>query len=408
MQAGFPPSSEAPGEFPHASDLQYINRIVKATVSTGFEMYNPHSEKALVELKQMGFTQVILDWPNLHQAAADCGLKFVLAHWWNDKTTEEEILSAVERARSVDRGSLIGFSVMDEPERNSPDTPFGFYVDLYEKLKPIFAQEFSGTRLEISHWGPLARWTDEHYEYFSYLYEAADVMRIMPYPDLHEAPLCEVFLMMQRTQRLMKLADRRIPLVVILQTWVLPPENKLPEIAELRVMLWQAMLCGAETVSFFDYNQDVWSQTPGFAEQFRELMQEATSFQRRFGGMTAESTMSRDGVLSARVKSSDGKFHQILVNTRRTAVGSLDPLAVLISEIRGSEESVAACDVPSCRQTCDVCHSWNSASGMSVICHQNHGLATTWCRDRAETVFSACSSRPRSDRRCRLRRRLRR
>lgn len=276
----------------------------------------------------MGFTQVILDWPNLHEAATKAGLKVVLANWWIDKTPQEDIERGLKQAREVDPQSLVGFSIMDEPGRNAPDTPFGYYIDLYQELKPKFQKEFPGTRLEISHWGPMAGWDEKYYDYFSFLYEAADVMRIMPYPDLHEAPLDDVFFMIQRSRKVMGIAGRDLPLVVILQAWVLPPENKLPEIEELRVMAWQAMLSGAETVSFFDYNTEVWKKTPGFESGFRQLMSELTAFSHRHRNDTVTTSIRNDGVLVSQLTSPDGRITELFVNTRRDLVASFQPLEV--------------------------------------------------------------------------------
>lgn len=310
------------------SNAEYVGVPMTVRIPQRFEMYSPHSTEALRDLKSMGFTQVILDWPNLHDAATKAGLNVVLANWWIDKTRPEDIEKGIERAREVDPTSLIGFSVMDEPGRNSPDTPFGYYIDLYEELKPKFQREFPGTRLEISHWGPMASWDETYYEYFSFLYEAADVMRIMPYPDLYEAPLDDVFFMVHRSRKLMKIAQRELPLVVILQTWILPPENKLPEIDELRVMAYQAMLSGAETVSFFDYNTDVWKQTPGFEVGFRDLMAELTTFSRKHRDDIATSSIRDDGIVTATLISSAGTRTQVDVNTRRKAVGTMTALEV--------------------------------------------------------------------------------
>ncbi len=310
------------------SNAEYIDVPITARIPQRFEMYSPHSTEALHELKSMGFTQVILDWPNLHSAAVKAGLKVVLANWWIDKSKPQDIEKGIERARKVDPKALIGFSVMDEPGRNSPDTPFGYYIDLYEDLKPKFRSEFPGTRLEISHWGPMANWSEEHYQYFSLLYEAADVMRIMPYPDLHEAPLDDVFFMVHRSRKLMTIAQRELPLVVILQTWVLPPENKLPEIDELRVMAYQAMLAGAETVSFFDYNTDVWKKTAGFEDAFRKLMTELTTFSHRHRNDTATTSIGDDGILTATLFSPSGVRTRVEVNTRREVVGTMRGLQV--------------------------------------------------------------------------------
>ncbi|MGE0760969.1 MAG: hypothetical protein AB7O38_28415 [Pirellulaceae bacterium] len=232
-------------------------------VSQRFEIYNPHSREQLEALRQMGFTQVILDWPTLHADAAELGLDVVLAHWWTVATNPAEIDQAVEFARQVDPQRLVGFSMMDEPERNSPETSFQFYRSLYQDVRAYFDRERPGTKIELSHWGPLASWEEEDYRRFVPLYRAADRMRLMPYPDLDEGPLDEVFLQMVRSRRVMQLAGRELPWVVILQTWVLPEEPKLPTIDELRVMAYCAMLGGAETVSFFSYDPAVWDRTPG-------------------------------------------------------------------------------------------------------------------------------------------------
>lgn len=310
------------------SNAPYLGVPITGRVARRFEMYSPHSEQDLRELKSMGFTQVILDWPNLHAAATQAGLKVVLANWWIDKTLPEDVEQGVQRAREVHAESLIGFSVMDEPGRNSPDTPFRYYIDLYERLRPRFREEFPETRLEISHWGPMANWNEGHYENFSLLYQAADVMRIMPYPDLHEAPLDDVFFMVHRSRKLMQMAQRELPLVVILQTWVLPPDNKLPEIGELRVMAYQALLSGAETVSFFDYNTEVWDQTAGFREGFRELMAELTAFSLQHREDMVTSTVDADGVLAATLLSPTGVQTAVVINTRRHAVRTLQPLEI--------------------------------------------------------------------------------
>ncbi|MEO2013816.1 MAG: hypothetical protein ABGZ53_05540 [Fuerstiella sp.] len=325
-----------PAELRRRSNEEYVGKKVRTTVTQRFEMYDPHSEQALAELKAMGFTQVVLDWPHLHKAASDVGLDVVLANWWTQDTKPEEFEVGLERARKVAAGALIGFSIMDEPGRNAPDTPFGFYIDLYEQLKPKFAEELHGTCIEISHWGPMASWDSRYYDYFSFLYEAADVMRIMPYPDLHEGPLDDVFFMIQRSRKMMQIAERELPLVVILQTWLLPPNGKLPEIEELRVMAWQAMLSGAETVSFFEYNLDVWNETPEFHEQFRQLVAELTALSLRYRTCSVETEMREDGILHSTLTSPSGLMTQIEINTRRHSVGFLKPLEIRETMIRSS------------------------------------------------------------------------
>jgi len=341
-----PLAPEPPVEkFPPRANSEFIGRQTVGPVTRRFEMYDPHSPEALKALKEMGFTQVILDWPNLHRDATEIGLDVVLANWWTDKTTPEEIERGIELAKQVDPARLAGFSVMDEPERNSPETPFGFYTELYDQMRPRFDREFPGVRLEISHSGPYRSWDQRYYDHFSFLYEAADVMRIMPFPDLNEGPLSDVFFMILRSRELMRIAGRELPLVVILQAWVLPPESKLPEIAELRVMAWQAMLAGVETISFFEYNTDVWSQTPGFHDQFAGLMKELTGASSRLRDATIRSRIDAEGVLHAHVSWPNGRTESIVVNTNRTSVGNLAPLAVV-------QTSALPSQAPACPQIC--------------------------------------------------------
>ena len=164
----------------------------------------------------------------------------VLANWWTQETKAEEIELGLNWARQVERRRLSAISLMDEPERNSPDTPFSYYRDLYTNLRARLDREMPHVALEISHWGPLSSWTPEFYAAFAPLYQSADRIRLMPYPDLNEEPLSEVYYQMLRSRRLMKLTGRNLPQVVILQTWMLPENPKLPTMAELRVMAYLA------------------------------------------------------------------------------------------------------------------------------------------------------------------------
>ncbi|MCM2374644.1 hypothetical protein [Aporhodopirellula aestuarii] len=323
-----PLSSKDPDEIRARNIAQFIDAHVACRMTQRFEMYCPHSEEELRKLKSMGFTQVILDRVELHEMATRIGLKVVLGNWWSHQTTPDEIERGLLWARAVDPKTLVGFSVQDEPERNTPETHFDFYVDLYKRLKPVFRKEFPTTRIEISHWGPMAALTDAQLQYYSLLYNAADVMRIMPYPDIHEAPLDDVFFIMQRSRKIMTLADRQLPLVVILQTWIHPPKSKLPEIDELRVMAYQAMLAGAETLSFFDFNQQVWNQTPGFSDRFAELMAELTSLSERYREHEIDTYITQNGIVKSTLTSSTGEVSRIELNTHRHAVGGFGPLEV--------------------------------------------------------------------------------
>jgi hypothetical protein len=226
--------------------------------------------------------------------------------------------------------------MMDEPERYSPETRFVFYRSLYRDLRARLDKEMPAVKLEISHWGPLDYWTDDQYANFATLYQATDRIRLMPYPDLNEGPLSDVYWQILRSRRLMQLAGRELPQVVILQSWALPENPKLPTIDEMRVMAYSAVLGGADVLSFFNYDPQQWAQTPGFTEGFTRLMRELTQFSRQYREATVESRMNRAGVLSAVIKPKAGYATSIVVNTNRDAVDGLAALEVKI-EVSGPQ-----------------------------------------------------------------------
>ncbi len=341
-------ASEEPSPIDNA---EFFEVAVQARITQRFEIYDPHSLEDLQAVKAMGFDQVILDYPNLHATATELGLDVVLANWWHQDTTGESIDAGLALASKVQPGRLRGISVQDEPERNSPDTPFKYYVDLYQQLKPRMTDELRDVRLEISYWGPLRSWDQRYYEYFSYLYESADVMRLMPYPDLHEDPLGEVTLMMHRSRRAMQLAAVEIPEIVILQTWVLSPENKLPTVPELRVMAYQAMLNGAEILSFFEYDPELWSQTPGFSDGFSELMRELRGLSRRWSEAELTTILHANGILESQAAWPSGGIATIKINTNREPTDGLQALEIrdsslapqpLANQVLAAETSLAA------------------------------------------------------------------
>jgi hypothetical protein len=327
-----PRDGRLPDNVPVSNEVFEGARIT-SELAQRFEIYNPHSTDDLRAVKAMGFDQVILDWPQLHVEASEMGLDVVMANWWTKDTSAEEIQAGIDRAKAVDPRFLSAVSMMDEPERHSPDTPFSFYRQQYERLRDELDGERSHVLVEISHWGPLHIWPERAYDYFVPLYQSADRIRIMPYPDLFENPLNEVYYMMLRSRRVMRLAGRDLPQAVILQTWVLPPDPKLPTLAELRVMVYQAMLAGADTISFFNYDPQTWQQTEGFTEGFAELMREVTRFRDRFRCATVHTSMDSEGILRSRLFQPNGEEVEVLVNTNRTSVGGLAALEVVTRTI---------------------------------------------------------------------------
>lgn len=315
---------------PWAASVSSAGVTTTGHITRRFEIYNPHSVQEIEAVKRMGFTQVILDRHDLHSVATEAGIDVVLANWWTLETDPQDVEKSLARAMQVNPQHLVAISMMDEPERYAPDTPFVFYKTLYLKLRRHLDQQSPHVKLEISHWGPLRSWPPEIYEAFVTLYQAADRMRLMPYPDLDESPLRDVYLQMMRSRHIMQLAKRDLPQVVILQTWVLPDAPKLPTIDELRVMAYEALLGGADTVSFYNYDPAVWSQTAGFTEGFVDLMSELTAFANRYAGSRVVSSMDADGVLSATLYPNGDLPVSVKVNTNRTTTNGWEPLAVSI------------------------------------------------------------------------------
>jgi hypothetical protein len=342
-QADQQPSETVNRQEPIANS-QFFEIEITTRITPRFEIYDPRSEDDLHAIKAMGFDQVILDRPNLLAAATHLGLDVVLANWWHQDTPNQTIEDTIALAKQVQRGRLRAISVQDEPERNSPDTPFKYYVDLYQRLKPRLSNDLPGVQLEISYWGPLQSWNQDYYEYFSYLYESADRMRLMPYPDLHENPLGEVSLMMHRSRRAMGLAAVNIPEVVILQTWVLPPEDKLPTLPELRVMAYQAMLNGAEVVSFFEYDRELWSKTAGFHAGFAELMRELRDLRARWANAELRTVLHVNGILESHALWPSGGRATIRINTNRDPAAGMRGL-----EIQDSSLATDCCGVTKLR-----------------------------------------------------------
>ncbi|MFN9971453.1 MAG: hypothetical protein ACK58T_16345, partial [Phycisphaerae bacterium] len=99
------------GESLRVDNSVYQNQMVRGRVSDRFEIYNPHSEADLLDIRRMGFTQVILDWPNLHAAATGLGLDVVVANWWTIDTETAKVEEAIRIAQSIRRDKLRGISM---------------------------------------------------------------------------------------------------------------------------------------------------------------------------------------------------------------------------------------------------------------------------------------------------------
>lgn len=107
------PDSQPPA---FANNDRFHNITVKAKISDRFEIYDPHSVEQLQAIRDMGFRQVIFDWPNLHREATQLGLDVVIANWWTIDTEVSEIEKRMEFVREIDPERFAAVSMMDEPE----------------------------------------------------------------------------------------------------------------------------------------------------------------------------------------------------------------------------------------------------------------------------------------------------
>lgn len=305
--------------------------IAISQITQNFEMYGAKNEAGLKELSDMGFTQVILDKHWLHSKASELGLKVVLANWWSVNTQWEEIEKTFRLAQTVK--SLSSISMMDKPDfYNPPLHPGSLYIDIRKKLKALDPK----IALSLSHWGPLRRWPkdwDEEAYLKSYrlFYEAVDEMRIMPYPLILGDPLSEVPLMMARSRRLMERTRNRVPLTVILQSWTESNEDPiplLPTIPQLRVMAYSAILSEAYTLSFYDYNIEVWNRVPGFTSGFKKLIRELRTVADIYRGALVETNFSSNGVVLKSQLRSRECVTCIFINTSPYPVDGLNPYEI--------------------------------------------------------------------------------
>ncbi len=303
-----------------------------AQITQNFEIYDPASDTELLEIKNMGFTQVVLDKPWLSHKAAELGLKVVLGNWWNLETPEEEIRKSMEFARTIKRLAFV--SLMDKPDfTHRPDLhPSGFYVRLSERLRASFPE----IKLSISHWGPLRKWPKDwpemqYFEAFKDYYTSLDEIRIMPSPVLSGDPLSETYFMMVRSRRLMKLANKKSTLNVCLQTWTESNEDPiplLPTIVQLRVMAYLVMLSEADTLSFFDYQPRVWKRVPGYSEGFASLMDELTGLAKKYREFTIQARMLSNQVVFQAELSLSQLRSCIRINSSPFRIGDLLPLEI--------------------------------------------------------------------------------
>ena len=295
------------------------------TVTRSFEIYVDFLAKQadFDFLKSLGFNQLISNNDPTAIAAAANGFSIVLSNWWNTNTTWVDVEKALRFAGKFN--DLISINMMDEP------TMYGLSLhppDLYLELRRKIRDSDNDQPLSLTMYGPQPEWPACWGRIFLDYLEAVDILRIATYPVVGGRPLRVVadWINLARSM-MMNVFGREIPLTVVLQAWDLT-DGGLPTMEELRVMAYMALFSGADVLSFFDYNPEAWSKTPGFTAGFTRLMAELVDLSREFAGAAVHPIIGGDDLFQVEIDQ-DGDYTCMSVNTLYRENGFLAPLQIV-------------------------------------------------------------------------------
>jgi hypothetical protein len=295
-------------------------------IARNFEIYGAETGADLELLKSLGFTQVILDDQGLANLAGEFGLAVVLANWWNTSTTWTQIQALFEYALGLN--NLVSINMMDEPIYNGVAT---HPPELYMRIRETMRSQGFDQRLSLTIYGPQSSWPVSWSRLFMEYLATIDILRIDPYAIAAGQPLRIVKEWIDYSHSLMAVAQRELPLTVVVQAW--NSGSGLPSIAEIRVMAYMALFSGVETVSFYSYNPTVWNQTKGFLRGFAAIMTELTALSREFENADIQPVLGGDDLFQVEI-CHEGQWTCITVNTRNHPNGVLGPLEIVRSNGR--------------------------------------------------------------------------
>jgi hypothetical protein len=298
----------------------------RLTIAQNFEIYGASSEDDLHFLRSLGFTQVILDFPQLAEPAESLGFAVVLANWWDKTTPWSHVEAMLQFADGLD--NVVSVNMMDEPIYNGTAL---HGPEVYLSLRRAIRQAGFDEWLSLTMYGPQLSWPASWSRLFIDYLPAIDILRIDPYPLAAGKPLRQVAQWIDQARLLMRAAGRDLPLTVVLEAW--DSGAGLPSIGEIRVMAYMALLSGVETVSFYNYSPPAWNSTPGFTQGFAELMSELLALAQEFDGAEIHPILGPDAQFQAEIHL-DGQWTCITVNTLRRPNGRLGPLQVVRQEGR--------------------------------------------------------------------------
>ncbi len=220
------------------------------------ELYTLTRHEDFLVAADMGFNAVIERGEWVFDAANALDFWVTEANWFEGHFPAADAIDTAARFR--DQPRLITYNLADEPDlrvhRSGPDV-LKRAADLIREHDP--KARFSTT---LAGWGRASDYWPE-YAYF------LDLLRVDPYPLISNKPLDHVTELMTTARQV---GGPATPLLCVLQAWSWPG-GPFPDADQIRQMTWQALIAGAAGISYFDWNDAVWTEHPDFWREIRAI-----------------------------------------------------------------------------------------------------------------------------------------
>lgn len=260
------------------------NLLVGGHAVFPIEIYGARWDEDFAITKAHGFNTVIEFGENIEDRAERFGMMLIDPNWMGRDNTLEQVAAKADKYRN--KRAVIAYNLNDEPDLR-PELGVG-PADL-ERIADFFRKKDPRRLLSVTCAGG-AGGTRLWPEYASFV----DVLRINPYPVIGGVPLSLV------TERL-KVAHEAVgpgkPVWVILQAWFMGDADSFPTDRQDRCMTYLALAGGANAISHFDFNIEVWSQFPAFwnglIQNNRELRLLSPAL---LGGQVVPATSSQESI----------------------------------------------------------------------------------------------------------------
>lgn len=290
---------------------------------------NDAPARHVADVAKMGFTRVLGEDQVAHAAIAQ-DLRFVLARFW----TSDRLQDWHNIKPFAPSENLVSVNMADEPIYWDHDDPHRFNLPVrkpshYQQLREQIKQEFD-VPLSLSFFGPdEGKWaSSEREDYFFQYWPTIDHLRMNIFPAYKNRPLGVIFTWVDKLTTEMRQRPDPKPLTVTLQTWTEPDHPRHPTVPELRVMAFAVLLGGAQAVSFYQYDPQVWKLLPdNFLGGFSELIEELRITADKLVGATTQVVSMSQGVYEVHITRPSHRS-KVLVNTTDRFAHSLNPYEV--------------------------------------------------------------------------------